>query len=191
MREPAPAPAPAPKMPMPSVAAEPPFEGAAQTDLAPQGDNRRKLAWASAAVATGAAAFVGLAYLPREDTAPSADMSRAQTRINSGQVTPPRDPASAPLAHAELLEKAPPSAGTGPRVAPPAPTRPRAATPQPNPAPRVAAARAPAHLSRHEKPVANDKPPLSRRCIDIIQRVSLGEPLAPEERDLLKQECGQ
>jgi hypothetical protein len=35
------------------------------------------------------------------------------------------------------------------------------------------------------------KPTASRRCIDIIQRVSLGEPLTPEERDILKQECGQ
>jgi serine/threonine protein kinase len=186
MREPAPAPVPEVSRPMPSVSAEPAFEAAAQADLASQGGTRRQLAWAGAAVA----AFVGLAYLPLEDSPPVADMGRAPTRIDSGQIIPPPDPASAPLAHAELLEKAPPSAGTRERVAPPPPTRPRAAAVQPSrPAPRVAA-RAPAPVSRHERPVANDKP-LSRRCIDIIQRVSLGEPLAPEERDLLKQECGQ
>ncbi|HEX3140073.1 MAG TPA: hypothetical protein VHQ87_08465, partial [Rhizobacter sp.] len=64
------------------------------------------------------------------------------------------------------------------------------AAPQPNAAPRVAA-RAPPSASPTEKRVVNDKSSMSRRCIDIIQRVSLGETLTTEERDVLKQECGQ
>jgi hypothetical protein len=46
-------------------------------------------------------------------------------------------------------------------------------------------------VARNERRALNDTPSLSRRCVDIIQRVSLGEPLAPDERDHLTQECGQ
>jgi hypothetical protein len=69
-----------------------------------------------------------------------------------------------------------------------------AATPTPAPAePAPVVARVTRSTAADRRPVTTStaRASQSRRCIDIIQRVSLGEPLTTEEKDILKQECGQ
>jgi len=49
--------------------------------------------------------------------------------------------------------------------------------------------REPAPTPQGSPPIPNKKLP-SARCADIIQRVSLGEPLSDAEKAILKRECG-
>ncbi|HET7795355.1 MAG TPA: serine/threonine-protein kinase [Rhizobacter sp.] len=188
----------------PAFRPPPPYAPTARWPKA--GKDRRKLAWAGAAVAAGVAASLGFVALLVNYAAPSVDAVATQSR--SGVVTPAPDEASAPLAQIDLQALPPPSAGiqeppgtTAPTDAPAAiepiqpspraeaPRPPAALAPAPNPAPRVAAHAPPSAKPDTRRATTNNKPPMSRRCIDIIQRVSLGEPLSDEERDLLKQEC--
>lgn len=193
----------------------------------PDGEGRRKLALAGAAVAAAVVASVGLVYLLVEFTAPPPENSATvRYRTNDGDSATPSTEATAPLSQAESgTQAAPTSTGTqdtlgasGTSTAPiddpaPADTMQAATRPLPTPAaadpPAAQGATAPAQhaeaapqvvarTSARSTPVperravtTTPRSSQSRRCIDIIQRVSLGEPLTAEERDILKQECGQ
>jgi hypothetical protein len=54
----------------------------------------------------------------------------------------------------------------------------------------VAAAPPPIRAAQHRAPAT---PPSAhaRRCADIVQRVSLGEPMTADEREFLQHQCAQ
>ena len=178
---------------------------------------RRTVALAGAAVAATVAASVGLVYLLVEFTASPPESSatvRYRTHDEDGAAsTASVEAASAPVAQAQDQAgglTAPASSGTpetlgasGTSTAPlddPAPSdvaTQAVATPAPAPVPT---AEPPPVVARVTRSAVADRRPTaattarasqSRRCVDIIQRVSLGEPLTAEEKDTLKQECGQ
>jgi serine/threonine protein kinase len=186
--------APAPE-PAPAPPAQPPLFAAVHADVtrtAAQADftrptrappaplpgggkgRHRRRAVAGAAVLAAVAASVGL-YLWVGSTDPSA-IAYEQYRINRSEAARPDGAAVVPPTPDAAL--APPAPVALPSVA------------LPSAAPRVAT-RAPPGASPRERPGPHDQSTLSRPCVDIIQRVSLGEALTPEEREVLKQECGQ
>ena len=92
---------------------------------------------------------------------------------------------TAPVGTAPVPAATPSSA---PADAPSAATQPpEAARPREHSAAQTA--REPRRPPQGSQPIPNKKLP-SARCADIIQRVSLGEPLSDAEKSILKLECG-
>ncbi len=162
--------------------------------------------WPAAAVAAGVLASASVAMvvwrhaadapLPVEPTAAGVKASvveappvatptePSEPRVTGSPVvdTPSTSAAPAPTAEAAT----PPIADTTPPSDPvPAPQ-----AEVPAPAPTVAAARPAIRAPQHRAPAT---PPSahSRRCADIVQRVSLGEPMTADEREFLQHQCGQ
>lgn len=171
--------------------------------------SREQLALGAAVVATIAIAAAGIAYLlfrsdaapftERAEQHPAVEITAPKPATQAPVLEPPPAPASTPAVQAELPAtnaRVDTQAATGPAgtlgaagtSTPPIMER---VPPQPSPSQRIAA-RPPKSLGSgsDSEPLPNNRLS-SRRCADIIQRVSLGEPLTPEEKDFLKQECGQ
>jgi serine/threonine protein kinase len=112
------------------------------------------------------------------------------------QPHPPAPEPSPPVPRAEPTEPLPEPPhqspeSAAPPVQAPRPQKPPPAAPVPGPVerpqPRAPTAR-PARATPSEKPTPARRG-LSARCADVIQRVTLGEPLTPDEREFLKEEC--
>jgi len=143
-----------------------------RTEARRQAAPRWRHGWPAAAAAAGLLAATGIAV----------GVWRAPTEAPL-PVEPTAAGVAAPAAEAPnaALEAPPPAPEPAPRPVP-------AVAPAAIPAPMVAAAqRAP-----RATPRAPAAPPVQpRRCADIVQRVSLGEPMTADERDFLQHHCGQ
>jgi serine/threonine protein kinase len=127
--------------------------------------------------------------LPEPVPAPSIEPSAPQPYPPAPEPSPPVPWAvpTAPLP--ELPHQSPQPAA--PPVQAPRPQKPPPPALVPGPTER-AEARAPKERPAKVTPSENPTPAprgLSARCADVIQRVTLGEPLTPDEREFLKQEC--
>ena len=175
---PTPAPAPAPRAPRESAQAMP--APATNVDAAPRSRRRGIVIGAAVVVIALAALAGGHAWFatPRAPAAPVAGAPAAQP-------PPPPEMETAPVGTAPVPAATPSSA---PADAPSAATQPpEAARPREHSAAQTA--REPRRPPQGSQPIPNKKLP-SARCADIIQRVSLGEPLSDAEKSILKLECG-
>jgi hypothetical protein len=137
-----------------------------------------------------------LAHAPQPAPPVPAAPQTQETLGASGTSTPtaddpaPNEPLQAgtsPARPEAAAAAAPPPPPAAQQAAPPSPTQVAAQAARP-----ARGSTASSEKRALDNPVTSSvKPGASRRCIDIIQRVSLGEPLTTEERDILKQECGQ
>jgi serine/threonine protein kinase len=170
-----------------------------------------------AGTASPSAADVSAPPAPPIRTAEPAAQAPAPPLVPSPSPSPTPAPAPTPAPLPPPLRAPLPAAPTAtlpapppPRVAAPAPTpatAPQAALPsRPDPAPAQAPATAlpKPEAARPRKQGAvqatGPPPPVARadartkvssaRCADIIQRVSLGEPLSDAEKSILQRECG-
>jgi serine/threonine protein kinase len=151
------------------------------------------------------------AQAPAPPLVPSPSPSRSPSPSPSPLRAPPpaQSPAPMPAAPTATLPAPPP-----PRAAAPAPTPatapapapqvalPSRPDPAPTPAPTTALPKPEAARPRKQGPAQATGPPppaaratartkvSSARCADIIQRVSLGEPLSDAEKSILQRECG-
>ena len=139
---------------------------------------------AEPAASPGAAPPAAHVQLPATPEAASAIVTTALPAAaveRAPAATPP------PLVEVAPDESAPMPSTATPRVAEPAGT---SAPPRKHSAAREPRApREPAPPPQGSPPIPNKKLP-SARCADIIQRVSLGEPLSDAEKAILKRECG-
>jgi hypothetical protein len=205
-------------IPTPTTAPAP-RPGASVAAPAPRSRRTLWAACAAAALALAAAAAYWLMNQngtreppPPATTTPPVPMEPQPT---PAPTMPQPEPAPAPRIEAPVPQPQPPAPEPSPpvpQVEPPAPPpepppqSPRPAAPPvqaprpqkpPAPAPPPGLIERPgprAPTARPEKTAPSEKPTpasrgLSARCADVIQRVTLGEPLTPDEREFLKQEC--
>jgi hypothetical protein len=153
--------------------------------------------WPAAAIAGGLAASAGIALLvwrhaesplpmalPTEPTAAGLPV----TASPPAAVPSPSPPIETPVEPPPAVEAAPPAEAPATEAAPPPAVDTGTATEALQPAAPVLAKPAPRSTQHHPTQVAAS--PRSRRCADILQRVSLGEPMTADERDYLKDRCG-
>jgi hypothetical protein len=145
------------------------------------------------AAAIAIAALTGLGVWFTRSPAPVAGMASPP----AADVAAPKAPQAVPAEPAAQAPAAPPPP---PPVEEPVPVPQLALPGPPDPAPAVTAPKTDAARLRKQAPVqATGPPPVARadagtkvpsaRCADIIQRVSLGEPLGDAEKSILQREC--
>jgi hypothetical protein len=193
--------------PLPAAAVAAAIAATAPKRAAAPAPARRRAApgWALAALA--AVFFVGIGVYLLPDAGPPA----VETALRPEPAQPAADPQADPPPAAGPTPLAVPSRTPAqtvvempPPIRTPAPRLVTVAPAPPPPAPSAAAATVPVFSTAAPSPAAEPNttaaaaprgpgsrlPANARRCTDVTERVTLGEPLSAEERDFLKQECG-
>ena len=165
---------------------KPPTPSATVEATAAPRTHRRRIAIGGAVVVIALAALAGGRIWLAAPMAPAAEpaVSAGATTTQHGMPVE-----QAPAASPPPIEVAPDESESTPSTATPVAAEPASNPPPPRKHSGARAAREPVPTPQGSPPIPNKKLP-SARCADIIQRVSLGEPLSDAEKAILQRECG-